>query len=145
MATSIQTVSSLLLKGLESFFPAFNHIVKDLFLLAAAITDSTRVFLLMAAKLRPNLALAKCFINLGTEASKPLLSAQSKLAKQSKNKALYERQLLWSVKLTRLSQVSEQSVVSQAFDYFVRREIMRKMKEEERDPDEQVFEVPFKI
>jgi hypothetical protein len=35
--------------------------------------------------------------------------------------------------------------VSSVFDYFVRREVARKMKEEEQDPDVQVFFVPFKV
>jgi len=35
--------------------------------------------------------------------------------------------------------------VSSVFDYFVRREVARKMKEEEQDPDIQVFFVPFKV
>jgi hypothetical protein len=58
-----------------------------------------------------------------------------KTAKKSQDKGLYEKQLLFAIRFNRHSVENQQSVVSQAFDYFVRREVVKKMKAEEVDPD----------
>jgi len=142
LAVSCRTVVQLLAKGIEIYYAMFNHILRDLFAIASAIEQQARMIALSCAYLdnaSPNLASA--VVNLQTPAGHTVNEQICRLAK--KHKVLYERQLLWSVKVARTGQ--NQQAMGPAFDYFVRREVTRKMKEEEKDPDEQIFFVPFTI
>lgn len=69
--------------------------------------------------------------------------------RQQKNKELNERVLLWGLKLSRLQpgQESKQRSLSLIFDYFIRREVAKKLAEERaaNELGEQVYEIPFKL
>lgn len=139
---SSKTIMQLLGKGLEVYYSMFNHILRDFFALASSLALNARIFSLACTYLQTSTPLATSLINLHSPPVHSMLSVSDyhcRLAK--KQKTLYERMLFWSVKTRRGSGKS----VATAFEYFVRREVMRRMKEEEKDPDEQVFFVPFHI
>jgi hypothetical protein len=118
----------------------FNHILLDFFAMAILIVEQAKLLSLSFAYLAQSTAsLASAVVNLETPLGRSMSDHHCKLSK--KHKAMYEQQLLWRTKLTRMGQGTH----SLAFEYFVRREVMRKMKEEEKDPDEQVFFVPFTV
>ena len=63
---------------------------------------------------------------------------------------LHERAMLWAVKFSRLENTrnedASQKSLSHIFDYFVRREVAKKLAEERlAEGDEQVFKVPFSV
>ena len=74
------------------------------------------------------------------------LSSQQK----GSGKQMHERLMLWTVKFNRLLEgdkgLPQQRSMSFVFDYFVRREVAKKLAEElEAEGDEQVFKVPFTV
>jgi len=68
--------------------------------------------------------------------------------KTSGGKELNEKALLWALKLIKIEgrELKEQRVLSHIFEYFVRREVAKRLAEERQENSgEQVFEVPFRM
>lgn len=78
-----------------------------------------------------------------------MLNGILRTTKMSGQKELNEKTLLWALKLCKLQgrEENEQRAISHIFDYFVRREVARKMAEERAAAEikEKTFEVPFKV
>ena len=105
----------------------------------------------------PHLTLSQYLVNLrlpDTQSSQSVDMLQSMLRNTSQQKggvkALHEKAMLWAVKFNRLQEQecgdASQRSLSYIFDYFVRREVTKKLAEERLAAgDEQVFTVPFAV
>ena len=154
----------------------FNHICTGLFSGCLSLVNHVRSYCLAidAIKLRilPSQSLSQKLINLvdmsaSYSATKSGLSKTSMVhsmlrdTKNSKEKNLNEKSLLWAIKLCRLtngkasddlassSEPNNQRSLSLIFDYFVRREVAKRLAAERAErgeaDGEQVFHVPFKV
>ena len=133
----------------------FNHIVSKLFpACLSLVTNVRRCGLALDAirrKITPCRSLGQATINLRPEPhSKPnmLQDILRRTSRDAKEKELNEKTLLWSLKLCRLraSGANQQRALSHIFDYFVRREVAKKLAEERAaNSDGQTFEVPFAV
>ena len=152
----------------------FNHICTGLFSGCLSLVNHVRSYCLAidAIKLRilPSQSLSQKLVNLvdmsaSYSATKGGLSKTSMVhsmlrdTKNSKEKNLNEKSLLWAIKLCRLtngktsevssSEPNNQRSLSLIFDYFVRREVAKRLAAERAErgeaDGEQVFHVPFKV
>ena len=139
LLNKIELVNQLLLKGLDFFYPQFNHIIEPLMTSSLHIIVSARAFFYEMIKEEAKLCrLAPIsYIN----AQDNYQHEATIISKRAKNNGtegmtLFENHMLWLLKLQRLNSSSKNekqaysTLKVYALDHFVRREIAKKIADE---------------
>ena len=156
MLNKCELVNQLLLKGHDLHYASFGHIIGPLMASSLSVLVGTRVYLQGLVEAAVDQAHLGRLVGLEATGSYQQATALEGKRAASRGKdaqILYENQVLWLLKLQRLSpagsgaQDQSLAVRVHALDHFVRREIAKKLAEEqEMDDDEaQLMVLPFKM
>lgn len=154
MLNKCELVNQLLLKGHDLHYAAFSNIIGPLMASSLGILIGTRAYLKHFVENAVGQEHHDRIIGLETPGSYQQQTALEGKRAASRGKdaqILYENQVLWLLKLQRLgpaqTEAKDQSLRVHALDHFVRREIAKKLSEEQEmdDQEAQLMVLPFKM
>jgi len=133
--TKSEQANQLLIKGLDAFYPRFNHILEPLMTCSLHIVVSVRTYLHELIVEDSGLQRLDSLVHIASKENymrESILLSKKESASGANSMILFENHLLWLLKLQRMQsdRQNSKSLHVHVLDHFVRRDIAKKLAEE---------------